>query len=112
VKQLEVIDEWGVPWFFHEQDHLFPVLAAAKIKLDEYACFRDHLFIDLVPEALPEARERLCRITEQCLNQEEPHDELLKQLLHAARSFTLLDEIANLEDDPQPAEDSDARSDR
>jgi hypothetical protein len=90
MKKIQLDDEQGIMWTILPEHHIFQLLARIKITADEYSCWRDHHLSGYKHHHLDEARDRLDELTLQCLEAQEADDDLLKQLVHAARAYTTL----------------------
>ena len=94
MKQYNLVDERGLPWVIIEGDEFYDRLKKVKLVPEEYACFRDQLFMGLgYEDNLSEAQERLQEITKRALSTIKPDDSLLQEFIHAAKAVTLLDTL-------------------
>lgn len=103
MKRIKLRDEFGLDWIFLQDDVDFKRLSAAKLFPDEYACWRDHLFIGLTTDLKDEAKERLEKETTEACNAIDSDPSRLGALLHACKAYTTLNTIAD-QDSPDTGE--------
>lgn len=93
-KRIKLTDEHGLTWTFVETDDVFEVLKKLKLDKDEFACFRNHIFLGLLdPGNVNEGEQTLTTLTDRCLEAIGPDDTTLQAFIHAAKAQTTLIEI-------------------